>query len=230
MPLNKSSGNMYPWVTHMHTHLGGQCPHKCTYCYVETPRFGRPKRYTGPLRLIEDEFKEKYGKGKTIFMEHKNDFLAAEVPDEFIVRIIKHAREWPDNTYVWQTKNPERYFSEAIRPFPEASIYGTTIETNRWMPDISNAPPPKDRVLAMERLSVVSRKFVTIEPVLDFDVDILAEWIARINPEFLNLGADSKGHGLPEPSVEKIMQLVEKLHGYGIELREKHNLNRLKKV
>jgi hypothetical protein len=72
------------------------------------------------------------------------------------------------------------------------------------------------------------RKFVTIEPVLDFDVDILANWIRIINPEFLNLGADSKNHNLPEPTVEKIMALVDKLKTYGIELREKHNLKRLK--
>ena len=71
------------------------------------------------------------------------------------------------------------------------------------------------------------RLFVTIEPVLDFDVNVLANWIAMIKPEFLNLGADSKNRNLPEPTVEKVMALVAKLHEYGIELREKHNLNRL---
>jgi hypothetical protein len=24
MPLTKSAGNMYPWVSHTHTHLGGE--------------------------------------------------------------------------------------------------------------------------------------------------------------------------------------------------------------
>ena len=72
------------------------------------------------------------------------------------------------------------------------------------------------------------KRFVTIEPVLDFDVDVLASWIANIKPDFVNLGADSKGHDLPEPTVEKIMQFVEKLKSYGIELREKYNLQRLK--
>jgi hypothetical protein len=64
---------------------------------------------------------------------------------------------------------------------------------------------------------------------MDFDVDILASWIDRIRPEFLNLGADSKDHHLPEPAVDKIHALVRKLKEYGIELREKHNLQRLKK-
>ncbi len=68
MPLKKSSGNMYPWVTHTHNHLGGECPHRCSYCYVDNPRFGRPARYTGPVRVIPDEFKVRYGTGRTIFI------------------------------------------------------------------------------------------------------------------------------------------------------------------
>ena len=230
MPLLKSTGNMYPWVTHMHTHLGGECPHKCIYCYVNngfmnTPR---PKRYCGPLRLIDAEFRVDYGEGKTIFIEHKNDLFALEVPQDFINRVIMHCMAFPNNTYVFQTKNPQRYLSmDALMPVE--SIFGATIETNRNIPDISRAPRPEDRMRAMVKLDPSFRKFITIEPVLDFDVDILAEWIARIRPEFLNLGADSKGNNLPEPTIDKIMALVEKLKEYGIELREKHNLKRLMK-
>ena len=110
---------------------------------------------------------------------------------------------------------------------PEGSILGTTIETNRDIPGISKAPIPFERMVGMMKLEKETRKFVTIEPVLDFDVDILASWIDRIRPEFLNLGADSKNNDLPEPTVEKIHQLVAKLATYGIELREKHNLQRL---
>lgn len=225
MTMKRSKGNMYPWVTHTHSHLGGECPHKCSYCYVDNPRFGRLARYTGPLRLIEEEFSVKYGEGKTIFIENCNDMFADEVPGEFIVRILSHCRDWPQNTYVFQTKNPMRmsYVNKGL--WPPHCIFGTTIETNREIPGIGNAPPPHSRMVGM--LNLKGRLFVTIEPVLDFDVDILADWIGRIKPEFLNLGADSKNHGLPEPTVEKIMALVDKLHEYGIELREKHNLQRL---
>ena len=233
MPLKKSKGNMlYPWVTHTHTHLGGEYPHKCVYCYVDNPRFGRPERYAGPLRLIEDEFKVNYGEGKTIFIEHMNDLFAADMPREFINRIIGHCCEWPDNTFVFQTKNPRAYL-KFVALFPRCRpccIFGTTIETNRIIPNISHAPTTFDRMDAMVELRGEHpsfRRFVTIEPVLDFDVDILAGWIAAINPEFLNLGADSKNRNLPEPTVEKIMALVARLHEYGIELREKRNLDRL---
>jgi len=106
MPLTKSKGNMYPWVTHTHCHLGGECPHKCVYCYVDNPRFGRPEKYQGELRLIEAEFAVKYGSGKTIFIENCNDLFAEGVSDEYIRRVLAHCRTWPDNTYVFRPRTP----------------------------------------------------------------------------------------------------------------------------
>jgi DNA repair photolyase len=224
--LKESKGNMYPWVTHTHTHLGGQCPHKCSYCYVDNPRWGRPERYQGKLRLIEPEFNVRYGTGRTIFVENCNDLFAWEVPSSFIERIINHCQQFPDNVYVFQTKNPDRFFDFE---YLVKAVFGTTIESNRDYPKVTTtAPPVLQRYEAMKKIPKTFKRFVTIEPVLDFDVDVLAGWIRDIRPDFLNLGADSKGHDLPEPTVEKIMKLVEKLKGYGIELREKHNLQRLK--
>lgn len=235
MPLKKSQGQMYPWVDATHTHLGGECPHKCSYCYVDNPRFGRAPRYQGEIRLIEDEFKVKYDEktlmkvcGKypaVIFVENCNDLFAESVPLDFIFKIIRHCRDYPKNIYVFQTKNPIRFLSGFN--FPQNVIFGTTIESNLWYPEImKDAPHPVDRFNAM--LKITGMKFLTIEPVLDFDVEAFARWIKEINPNFLNLGADSKGRGLPEPTFEKIMALTAKLKEYGIELREKHNLERLK--
>ena len=227
MPLKKSTGNMYPWVTHMHTHPGGECSHKCIYCYVDHFSFGRPDKYKGAIRLLENEFRVKYGSGRSIFIEHCNDLFAEDVPGTFIGRICKHCNEWPENTYIFQTKNPRRYLS-GVAAFPPMVILGTTIETNRRTPGISAAPSTESRMNAMLNLGISVPKFVTIEPVLDFDVDILAAWIDRIRPAFLNLGADSKKHELSEPSYDKIQKFIQKLKDYGIELREKRNLDRLK--
>ena len=224
MSLIKSKGNMYPWVTHTHCHLGGECPHKCIYCYVDHFPYGRPEKYKGDLRLIEKEFEVHYGSGKSIFIENCNDLMAGNTPQDYIDRIVNHCLRYPDNHYVFQTKNPGRYLTmDAF--FPVGSILGCTIETNRHY-KISTAPSQEMRMYAMARLK--KRKFITIEPVLDFDVDILAAWIDQIRPEFINLGADSKKHNLPEPPHEKIAQFTNKLKEYGIELREKHNLERLK--
>jgi protein gp37 len=184
------------------------------------------EKYSGPVRLIEEEFSVNYGTGNTIFVEHMNDIMAYGVPDDYIAQIIAHCKSYPGNTYVFQSKNPGRFQYFA---WPVNSIFGTTIETNRADVDceISIAPPVYERVAAMKHLPF--RKFVTLEPILDFDVDILADWMKRINPEFVNIGADSKRGNLQEPTIEKIMELVAKLKEFGIEVKEKHNLERLKR-
>jgi DNA repair photolyase len=214
----------------MHVHLAGECSHKCIYCYVDSKKFGRPVKYTGPLRLIEKEFNVQYGSGKTIFIENCNDLFASDVPVDFINKILEHCSRWPFNTYVFQTKNPIRFFDKNLISFPPISMFGTTIETNREIDNIGNAPSPKQRYEAMLKFNKNQSTFITIEPVLDFDVDILAKWIYEIDPRFLNLGADSKNHNLPEPTIDKIHNLVAELHRYGIELREKHNLKRLMNI
>lgn len=225
MPLNKTKGNMYPWVTHTHSHLGGECPHKCTYCYVDSFRQRVPK-YQGELRLIEKELLVPYGKGKTIFIEHCNDLFAENVPDGTILMILNHANRYPENIYVFQTKNPKRYMDYHLC-FPPHLILGTTIETNRDIPDIGNAPSPENRLSSM--INLKARKFITIEPILDFDIGDFVNLIFAVEPEFVNIGADSKRHNLPEPSMEKVQALIDKLTGHGIEIREKSNLGRLKK-
>jgi len=232
MPLRKSTGNMYPWVSHTHSHLAGECSHKCKYCYVQVgEKRNKTGRYAGEVRLIDKEFDVNYGTGKTIFIEHMNDLMAKDVADAWVFKIISHTLRYPANIYVFQSKNPARFFDYADL-MPNNSIIGTTIESNRVYDGLNEAPTPEERMLAMSDTRWKDydfKKFLTIEPVLDFDVDILASWISKISPDFLNLGADSKDNDLIEPTFDKIMALTDKLKEYGIELREKANLERLKK-
>lgn len=226
MPLKKSTGNMYTWTTHTFSALGGECPHRCRYCYVDNPRFGRPERYRGELRVIAADLAAKLGEGRIIFMENCNDLFAEAVPQGLIDILLAHAARYPGNTYVYQTKNPARAIANAAK-FPPKSILGCTIETNRTdvAGKLSEAPAPSARYLAMR--DYPGRKFITIEPILDCAPEILARWIAEIHPEFVNVGADSKGHGLPEPSAATVRRLLELLGKTGVEIREKHNLGRI---
>ena len=245
MPIKKNieGSNMYSWIQYMHNYIGGECKNKCCYCYVNNPKYGRAERYTGPIHLIEEElkvtydFKKNYSDGAYIFIEHMNDLWNRDVPREAIERILAHCNTWPDNTYVFQTKNPERYMN-FLGKFPPKTVLGITIETNRILPDISLAPNPHDRFEAFKSTinMIKERKdlnlvktFMTLEPILCFDIDVLVSWIVEINPDFINLGLDSKGHMLPEPTIDDIEELVKVLHESGIELREKHNLSRLRR-
>lgn len=228
MPLTESRGNMYEWVTHTHSHLRGTCPHECSYCYVKSTTAGRTGHYKGPLRLQERELSVPYGSGRTIFVEHMNDLFADDVPVAFIKRIMAHCRTWPESQYVFQSKNPERMLRLSAL-LPVLVYLGTTMETNREYPLImGTAPCVFNRSRSMfEIANRGMRTFVTIEPVLDFDVEPFADMIASCRPFFVNLGADSKGHKLPEPPVEKIHALVDALKQRGVELRVKRNLDRL---
>lgn len=226
MSFKKSHGNMYDWVTHMHTHLGGECPHQCSYCYVGRGRWGRADKYKGELRLLEHELKVDYGTGNTIFIEHMSDMFAEDVRDEWIRDIFAHCNQYK-NTYVFQTKNPNRAY-EFIDYFPQKFLMGTTIETNRDI-QISKAPRPMERFLAIRQFQFGKRAdiFITIEPIMDFDVIPLTEWIFRTRPLFVNIGADSKNSNLTEPSTEKVKELIKRLQEKNIFIRKKNNLQRL---
>lgn len=233
MPLTKSKGNMYPWVTHMHTHLAGKCGHECRYCYVQqmSKRFGT-ERYTGKPRLVHKELGVNYGKGKTIFIEHCNDLFEESVKDEWIVDILKHCCEYPDNEYVFQTKNPIRVIG-FLGMMPKIRLIGCTIETNRAGISgiVSKAPTPFSRFKAMAYLSnrIGERIFITIEPILKADMRTLADWCQLLNTEFVNIGADSKGTCLNEPSSRDVVKLIKYLNEYGVEIKQKRNLERLMK-
>ncbi len=68
---------------------------------------------------------------------------------------------------------------------------------------------------------------LTIEPILDFDLKEFVDMIRDINPKWVNIGADSQRHNLPEPTREKVDDLIKELKKF-TEIKEKSNLKRLK--
>lgn len=228
--LKKAAGNMYDWVTHTHSHLGGECPHRCSYCYVQTSKFGKNPRYQGPVVYIKREDNVDYGSGKVIFIEHMNDLFAQEVPSEFIHSVLVHCAKYPKNQYVFQTKNPGRFirFMTTGRLDPLNYMLGVTIESNREYPHLSKAPTPYQRYLDVYTISNQGVKvFVTVEPILDLDPVVLVRWLSIIKPAFINIGADSKNCGLPEPTPATVKKFIELLGQAGVVIRKKINLARM---
>jgi len=156
-----------------------------------------------------------------------NDLFAYEIRAGWVDEILEHCRQYPGNRYVFQTKNPARAFLWHSK-FPKDFIIGTTIETNRSPDKFSKAPPMASREYGIrEFVDCKCETFVTIEPILDFDVPELVHIIDRINPKFVNIGADSKNCGLPEPDADKVKALIGNLQGLGIEIKKKINLARI---
>ncbi len=219
--------NMYNWVTKKRNFIGGQCPHQCSYCSTDSFKKRFPnanKKYSGELRLIEKELEKNEGSGNVIFVQNCSDLFAEGVKSECIKKVLEHCNQF-DNTYLFQTKNPER-FLEFSGLFPKKSILGTTIESNRDH-NLSKAPKAKERYVALgcDHLSEYD-KMINIEPILDFDLKELVDMIKHVNPKFVSIGADSKDHNLQEPSPEKVNSLVKEIKKF-TEVKVKPNLKRL---
>ena len=216
--LNKQSGNMYPFVTHTWNPIRGECPHQCAYCYMKRFKVGK-------LRLEEKELRTKLGSGNFIFVGSSTDMWAEEVPDKWIKEVLEYTRKFPENTYLFQTKNPLR-FLEFIDYFGLNYILGVTLETNRDY-KTTKAPEPTKRwadfILAA---GCGFRKMVSIEPIMDFDLEDFIYLLKTIDPEFVSIGADSKSHSLPEPSPAKVGELISELKKF-TEVKIKKNLFRI---
>jgi len=214
MGLNKSKGNMYPFVDYTYNVIKGKCPHDCSYCYMK--RFPQKE-----LRFDEKELKTDLGSGNIIFVGSSCDMWAADIDVDWIERILSHCKNY-HNEYLFQSKNPIRFYDFRL---PIGSIIGTTIESNRWYPNImGDAPSPGARVGGMKAKSISS--MVSIEPIMDFDLDDLVSYIKSIKPIFVSVGADSGNNHLPEPEPDKVMALIEALKEI-TEVKTKNNLSRL---
>lgn len=214
--LNVSKGNMYEFVTHTWNTVKGGCPHGCTYCYMK--RWGKQK----PVRFDEKELKADLGQGNFIFVGSSCDMWANNIPDKWIFDTLTHCNKF-DNQYLFQTKNP-RNIRRILIP---NSVVCVTLETNRHYPEFMiNCPSPEER--AKEIQLIRHRLFLTIEPIVDFDLIPFVEMLKECGPEQVNIGADSGNNHLPEPSKDKLLALIDELQKFTV-ISRKTNLDRLLK-
>ena len=212
---------MYDWVTHTWNIIKGECPHGCSYCYMK--RRGKQPA----LHFDDKELNTDLGEGNFIFVGSSCDIFSVDIPDEWVIKTLNHCKKF-NNRYLFQTKNPAALAFDIIcgtYTLPAGSVVCTTIETNRYYPEIMhNAPMPEIRVMGMVELDYPL--YVTIEPIIDFDLDKLIKMIERIDPVQVNIGADSGGHKLPEPPKGKIFELISLLEKF-TKVVQKKNLKRL---
>lgn len=218
MPLNPSTGNMYPFVSHTFNIVKGECPHGCTYCYMK--RFGKQK----PVRFDKKELITDLEKDHFIFIGSSCDLFAETIPTDWILDTLEYCKQF-ENKYLFQTKNPERLYKLRYR-LPPNSVVGTTIETNRTYLEMGHTPLPNIRAEYISRFSGDANSMVTIEPIMDFDTDYLEHLVSICNPSWVNIGADSQGCDLQEPYGNKIKDLIDRLSKF-TEVKLKKNLNRL---
>jgi hypothetical protein len=207
MALNKNKG----WFVFRHTpwtwnFTRGLCRGLCRYCYEKC----RYSRKLGPVEIVEKAFSDDLGAGRFIWICSTNEI--GLLPPGALIRAADYAGMF-DNWNQWVTKHPEGVLEELDKGlvFPEKSLLGLSLETNRIIPGIYGGPirSPARRVEAFlemkERTGLEC--IVVIDPVMDFDMEPFVKYIGRLKPRMVYFGKDTRGSGLPEPSDSKIEAL-----------------------
>ena len=121
------------------------------------------------------------------------------------------------NKYLFQSKNPSRILDFIAHPVFHHSVVCTTIETNRFYPEIMrNSPEIEERVRAMEKIANLGiDTYVTAEPLMQFDLDKMVEYIKRCKPLQVNIGRNTNRKvQLPEPTANEAKVLVTELEKF----------------
>ena len=185
MGLNKQKGNMYGFVTHTWNPIKGRCIHNCNYCYMhriwdrmdDIIKKTILKYQGSELRLDEKELKTDLGEGNFIFVGSSTDMWAENIPAEWITKIFDYIRKYPENTYLFQTKNPKRF---AGWTFGDNVILAITLEnTYQIYSMVSNAPDPHTRAIDFSIINH-SRKMITIEPIFTFNLEMALSYPEEI--------------------------------------------------
>ncbi len=205
------------------------CYFECSYCNARKAaetRFRHVERYRDGFkpRFNEKELGRHFKPGEFIFVSYMGDIAWAN--SEWRELILEKVYISQETNFLFQSKNPWIF---CTYDWPKLSniIYGTTIETNRDY-RLTKAPPPNERYKYMALLKY-SQKFISIEPICDFDLDTLVGWMKDIKPEIIEVGADNYHNDLPEPPWWKVEMLLDILKSICPRVVEKEGLERLKK-
>lgn len=201
------------------------CRFDCSYCRPSFQQQAKRQKHRCPLcyGYVPHEHPERLShipNAEVVFVCGNGDisFADAGYTRRIIAGIRNHAARKPETTYYLQSKQPE-YFGQFIGDLPRNVVLVTTLETNRdeGYSLISLAPPPSTRYAQFRGLAH-PRKVVTIEPVLDFDIEVFARWLIELHPEYVWLGYNSRQAQvqLPEPCPEKLELFVERLTQAGV--------------
>ena len=211
------------------------CRYQCIYC---KPSFQKVVAWIGRLHdckkcqayepHVHSERLDRIPNEMCIFVCADGDITFAR--ESFMMKIFETMRNDDKKGRIWfvQSKNP-KCLEQYLEFLPENTYPLTTLETNRDKDydKISKAPKPSKRYKDFLALKW-DKKIVTIEPILDFDLETFLKWILSIKPKAVFVGYNSrpKAVKLPEPDKKKTWQLIHRLEEKGIQVLKKEMRDR----
>ena len=227
------------------------CLYSCVYCWARQlaikrklyPRGFKPQFFPERLRKVP--------KKGFVFVGDMADMFGGFIPSEWIEQVLKAIRKSGSKaTFLFLTRNPIRYleFQDLIT---DNMMLGVTLETHvsyellynpkvleyfnvpkakilsrldRMPKTISNSPNPRRRILdyimVLRKIDWV-KGFISIEPILLFNIHDMYNTIRSINPDIIYIGYDNYGWRLPEPPLNKTLALIYKLERFGYTIYRK---------
>jgi len=188
------------------------CEYGCEYCYAEAMahRFGtsfepafHERRLSAPANTKPDLRAQG---GRRVFVCSMGELFGPWVPNGWINRVMKAVEANPQWTFLFLTKNPQRYESVI---FPDNAWAGATVDTQ------ARVAPTEE---AMARTNAI-RTFVSLEPLLEpvvFERPEVFDW-------FL-IGAKSEGEKKVQPANSWVASLIAQAEGAGRHWWRKDNL------
>ncbi len=202
------------------------CNFNCSYCWARKLAEGRLKK-SYPNGFIPTTHPERFNKhfkpSDFVFVISMGDIaFAPSVVEDYIVTV---ANRYPETNFLLCSKEPDIF--RKVK-FHQLNIYlGTTLETNRDTTSFNRAPTTRERYYNLRFLSH-KHKFLSLEPLMDFDLLTFVRWITNIKPEIIEVGADNYRNNLPEPNSDKVNDLLVYLKQICPTVIEKDGLERLK--
>ena len=181
---------MFSFISETWNPVAGACSHGCVGCWARALA-DRHKwsKYQGKPRVDEKQIDRRFKGGDFVFVQDMSDLFAEDVPGQVVFRVLKQIRESPDAKFLLLTKNPKAY-TDYFGYIPSNCVLGATIESDMIEPRLGRAPHRQNRLMWMlwikylmerneSRKRPVLEQFVSIEPILDFNLEAFAYFLSR---------------------------------------------------
>lgn len=202
--------------------LGGRCPYDCVYCWAKAlvKQYDMAK-YRGIPIIDQKQIKRSFPPDSFVFCCDMRDMFSPDVRDDLIRQILKEIGQ-KQGKYLLLTKNPQRYLY-FLNQMPINVVLGATVENNRRYSGWSKAPAQDLRLISLLELRKKTQLpiFVSVEPIMDFDIPLFTTILVALKPWGVGIGFDNYGHHLTEPSLAKTTDLIDALEISGVTVYRK---------
>lgn len=214
--MNKQGPNKIDYLDWVYNPIKGLCKTNCAYCFMQ--RYYKRFNLNTEIRLDIEELNVRFPiKPSRIGVCFNHDLFGSWINSEWIYQIIRRAEESSEHTFVFLTKNPQRYNEFK---FPENCWLGTTVDgTERTIGNLE----------ILGKLEHENLKFISFEPLLSIDLIKDIPIVAYAKFGWFILGADSNPGAVHPPLIwaDMIRKMSKQL---GIPLWIKDNFNFIMKI